>query len=433
MALVANRRNAALSAAAALGYAANQYRRLPPRVQQDIREAAVAMARRTGQFARQQADRMYRAMSRRARGYPNRALSYPRVPPGGLSLLTRYGGKTSRAVARKRFKRRFKKRFSKRKRSSFLGKIWRALCTPMVYKSTIAQAYGGTQGLRSWKAVELAGENILTTLGNKHPSNFLFNTSVGTSTVTLQDPGGSNFTLCIDKFIWDTRIQNRSNASMELKIYECVVRNDIATSQIGTGATDVLGLFSASVDNGTGFFVGQNMSNLAPNQVAFPTGVSHHWQHPAFTPFMSNEFCTFFKVKKVHSRVLTPNEVWPMKFYLPKKSVKGSHIFSSSSYEWEKGWSKVLLFSWVGQPVDDNSVNNQTKAKIDLFIQADITVKYHFTPGDEHLVNLAYGNDINSIGQQYQFNPSGFVAVVPASEVIETVVQPADTVPNAAP
>lgn len=360
----------------------------------------------------------------------NNARSFRPAPPGGLSLPARYGGRTNRMLRRKRFKRRHQKRYGSRAgRKTFLSKLYHVLCTPMTYKTTTSQAVAGTQGLRAWAQVELGGLGQITTLGNKKPSNFLFNSS-GSGT-TLNDYGGTNYKLAIDKWVHNFRIQNRSNAHMELKIYECMVRKDVSSGVLST-TTGYQTIFSESVpDPSGGYFPGIAESNWAPGQSNVPTGVSAHWQHPAFTPFMSNKWVSFFKILKVHSRVLQANEILPMKFSLRKKAIKGTYINANQALEWQKGWTKVLLFSWVGQPIDDNTLLASTKAKCDLFLQDDLTIKYHFIPGTEPLVNVSYSAPAGMATSTYKFDPATANMKVPAEAVIQTVTGTDEVDPHA--
>lgn len=364
------------------------------------------------------------------------------------SRRSSYRGKPRRVkrYRKRRIKRRSgavgRGRLRRRKRTSLGSLMWRKLCTPMTYKATTAGASTGIQGQRSWVQYELGGETFITTLGNKHPSNFLFDTAggVSSSTATLQDTGGFNYQLCIRKLVHDMRIQNRSNSSMELKMYECVIRHDVPNGSITRTSTGILPFFVDSMDTPT--YIGQSLSNIAPGQATYPTGLTHAYQHPAFTPYMSNEFCSFFKIVKTTTMTLDPNEIVQKVFTMRPKNIKGSMINSGASLEWQKGWSKIVLFSWVGMPVDDGTTSNLTKAKTDLFLQDEVTAKFHFMPGMEPLANVSFTNDFNGIGTAYSFNPTGFTPVVPASDTIQVIpgyastsgtVTATDTAPSAAP
>lgn len=318
-------------------------------------------------------------------------------------------------------KKRFgKKRPRKGKGKGVLGALVRRLTTPMTYKATVANNGVGFQNLRQIMGYYLGGEAMLQTLAAKKPSNFLFNTALSTSsTAVLQDPGGTNYRLCVDRWIHDMRIQNRSNASMELTVYECMVRHDVASGTLPLGSSSIQALFNDAVDLPT--FIGQGLNNLGPGQAVLPTGMTHNYQNPTFTPYDSNEFCTFFKVVKTKKVMLGPNEIMPMKYNMRAKSFRGDRLSSLLCYEYLAGWTKLLLFSWVGMPVDDGTTANQGKAKCDLFIQDNLIIKYHFAPGTSHLVNYQYGNAFSGTSTTYSFNPAAFTGVVPASDTIEVV------------
>lgn len=335
------------------------------------------------------------------------------------SRVARGGRRVTYGKRRKKSSKRSSK--GSRGKTGLLSLMWKKLCTPMVYKATVAQAYAGLQGQRQFKWTMLGGESILTTLGSKRPSNFLFNTALGSnSTAALQDFGGTNWKLSVDKYIWDMRIQNRGNACMELKCYECLTRRNIGGATVLTDSNTTLNsIFSDSANNPA--VIGQRLSNVAPGQASLPTGLANHWNAPTFTPYMSNEFVNNFKILKTHSFRLSPNEIVERKYYMSKKVFRGQYLLSLPSTEWQGDWTKVLLWSWVGMPVDDGTTSNQTKAKTDLFLQADVLINYHFIPGSEPLENVSYTNDINSIGQQYVINSGGMTYVVPASDTVETV------------
>lgn len=374
--------------------------------------------------ARRYSNDYQRSRASRSAPYASGPSGYrSRVPRS--NVRPRYG-----ASARGYRKSKRGRRVKKRRGNSFAKVMWNKLCTPLTYKSTIAQAYSGIANQRQFKVLELNGQEIVTHLGNNKPSNFLFDTAVS-STATLQDfSGQSNWRLQIDKFIWDMRIQNRSNASMELKIYECIIRHDVASNLLTQGVDTAKGFFQDAMD--TPIAVGQSGSNVAPGYPSNPTGVSHTWQHPTFTPYMSNEFVEFFKIQKTHSLKLSPNEIIPRKWFVAKKLIKGQHITSGYAEEWMRGWSRILLFSWVGMPIDDGTVSVQGKAKCDLFLQADVTIKYHFLPGSQPLSGVSYTNDINSIGNQYSYNPAIPAApLVPASDTFQ--VQAGDAAAETAP
>lgn len=440
MALV--NRNQALGALAAAGAIYNEYQRQRPNLERLELQGRTAQAQVSAMIQRRHND-LRQFWSARARA--GRNARRPAMPTTGNRIPAKYGGKTSRMLRRRRFRKRGKRPYRRRARKgkTFLSKMYRALCTPMVYKTHVANAYSGAQGQMTNLSWLLGSEKLLKYFAQHRPSNFLFNTVAPLITTTpaqpavLQDFTGSNYRLAIDKLVHDMRIQNRANAHMELKIYECIVREQISSSNINTGSGSLRTFFEKDLDipTGTGTdIIGGTLKNLGPSQTANPTGVNHMWQHPSFNPFYSSEFTSFFKVLKVHSRTLGPNEIWPYKFALRKKSFSGQDLESPSGLEWMRGWSKVLLFQWRGQPIDDNTTNNQTLAKVDLFIQDDITAHYHFIPGTSQLVNFDWaGTNVNGIPNQFDYNPASATTYVVPAETIAQTVTGSDEVPEHAP
>lgn len=336
------------------------------------------------------------------------------------------GGTRSRG--RRRFSRRTIRKGARRGRrgrarrtgGSFLGTLYKTLCTPMKYFSQSAVNRSGIANQRQQMNYMLGGEVILRQLGRNHPSNFLFNSNPAVTPVTLNEQGPKTWRLSIDSFVHDLRIQNRANASMELKIYECVVRRDITSGSVATSLTP-----SGILDNMWGVNVEAlgftTLSTVGPNQPALPTGLTTNVNHPSWTPYQSQAFVEFFKILKTHSLKLAPNEIIQRKFALRPKLFKGQHLENASSEEWQRGWTKHLIFSWVGMPVDDATTANQGKAACDLFIQDALTVKYHFLPGTTQLVNYHYAADHNTGGSNYRYDPAAFAQFIPASDVIQTI------------
>ncbi|QNG41112.1 capsid protein [Antarctic virus 3_III_KPSTAsw014Ch] len=335
-----------------------------------------------------------------------------------------------RLKARRSSRRPSRRRSSKGSGGSVLSKIVRSLTTPQTYKAVVAENYAGSQALRSVYGLALGGELILRRLAVFRPSGFLWNLEGDNATSPLHSypadlkdmSSGDNYNLHIDKYIWDTRIQNRSNASMELKVYECLVRKDIARLDAGHGTTkfDPAVIFNADLDP-------QVSLSSAPNQTiggsfdTKPAGVAHSYQHPGFTPYQSQAFTTGYKIVKTSKFDLSPNEIIQKKFYCRAKSFKGRWLASSASNEWQVNWSKLILFSWVGMPVDNGITSGKmSRAKCDLFVTSDVTIKYHFTPGNPTMARFRYGNQMNQDIDNYEFNPTSFVPVIPASDTIQT-------------
>ncbi|QNG41150.1 capsid protein [Antarctic virus 5_I_KPSTAsw004Ad] len=344
----------------------------------------------------------------------------------------RFGRKRPRRV-----RRSSRKSSSRRASGRVLGSVIRSFTAPQTYKSVVAENYAGRQALRSVYGLALGGESILRKLSASRPVSMLWNMATGESvdaagSRVVDLTSASNYTMVVDKYIWDTRIQNRSNASMELKIYECLVRRDVG----GVGIPGFTSTKFSPVDIFHRDLHTKSVLDEDPNQnlipATYPAGMSHTWQHPGFTPFQSQTFTTSFKIIKTHKLDLHPNQILPMKFYLRSKTFKGRWLTSDASNEWQANWSKLLLFSWVGMPVDDGvTAGKMARAKCDLFVTSDVTIKFHFLPGNPPMARYAYDNEINQDVSNYEFNPAAFTPVIPASDTIQTTVT--DTVPPTTP
>ncbi|QNG41092.1 capsid protein [Antarctic virus 3_I_CPHALFsw004Ad] len=332
----------------------------------------------------------------------------------------------SRRPSRRPSRRGSRRGSSKRSGGSVLSKIVRGLTTPQTYKAVVAENYAGSQALRSIYGCALGGELILRKLSEARPAGFLWNIAANVNEVntypnSVKDlSSGANYNMHIDKYVWDMRIQNRSNASMELKVYECLVRRDVARLDAGHGTTkfDPAVLFNADLDT--------RALGAEPNQVftsldTMPDGVAHSYQHPGFTPYQSTSFTTSYRIVKTLKYDLSPNEIIQKKFFCRAKAFKGRWLASSASNEWQANWSKLILFSWVGMPVDNGITSGKmSRAKCDLFVTSDVTIKYHFTPGNPPMSRFRYGNQMNQDIDNYEFNPTSFVPVIPASDTIQT-------------
>lgn len=360
----------------------------------------------------------------------------------GASFRAGMGGRSSRMSRGRRRRsirkggRRGRRGRPRRKRGfNMLGHLYKKICTPMGYHTTLAYSQPGVANQRQLLFHPLGSEKILNFLGLKRPANFLFDSNTAGGGPALTNPGNHSWQLSIDRFVHDLRLQNRSNASMELKIYECVYRHDVTAGQISNNyfpSGISVDMFDAN-DNPSAL-AGQPGAAVGPAQPAFPTGMAHEYSHPAWTPFQSPTFVAAFRIVKTHSLKLGPNEIVSRKFSLRPKKFKGLWLESTESSEYVARWSKFLLYSWVGMPVDDGTLTNQGKAKCDLFWQDNVHINYHFLPGTTELENYGYTtNDINVATNQYKYDPAAFTHVIPASDTIETVAAPADTVAEVAP
>lgn len=333
----------------------------------------------------------------------------------GRSSGTTYGkvrerlNKKSYRRRSKKFRRRRKKRFSAQKW------MWNQLCTPQVLKTTAAYTKGSDgNGVRTWSMQMVASKGDLSSMHSRRPD-------------TLFESGGTAFgkphklvvTNCMKKYI----IQNRSNWDMHLKIYECIARNDISSSAIPANDSGILGLFRG--DDTTGY----NKGPSAPTFAGGTDKLSYVDQNPSYTPYMSSSFCSNFKILKTHSFQIGPNDYITKTFTQRRRKFDTGRLFPSTgntTAEFIGKWTKVMLFTWVGGPIDTGLItdNKQSKSKNDLFIQYDVDFRFHFEPASTLQYTVGSSNQtpfgVNTTNY-YKTDSAGTTWAVPATETVQTV------------
>ena len=203
-----------------------------------------------------------------------------------------------------------------------------------------------------------------------------------------------------------------------------MVRHDISASNEDLTVTSWAGPFQA--DTSTAAIAGDNAVGPAQDSLSATLG-DNMWAHPTFTPYMSSQFCTKFKIIGCKSVTMEPNEIRKFKYQLRPKTFKGSWLENGSSLDWQKYWSKMLLVTWVGQPVDNGSATiSQGRSVNDCFVTIDATYKFHFMPACEPLYNIhipeANSNtNMQGVAQSYKLASNAFTPVIPATETVQTV------------
>lgn len=312
---------------------------------------------------------------------------------------------------RGRFRRRGRRGSSRSQMNKWL---WHSVCTPQVVKQTTALGKSGIQSQRQWWSMPLATLTDLKEMLARRPAKFF-------ATGTTTEFGANTGKLGVSKLFKQFLVQNRSNTNMHLKIYYCFARKDITTTQYAITDTAAQTVFAS--DDTTAF-------NQGPGQPANPVGVSAKHQYPAYTPFMSSDFCSLFKVYKTKSLVLQPNGYTSLSCKQRPKEFRIEYLLDTGTPEWQRGWSKLLLFSWVGQPIDagDIAEGHLGLSKCDLQITQHLDYRFHFKPVAQPLYKIdaptttiggVIGGDQTSY---YAVNPAAFTALVPPNAVIETVV-----------
>nr|QXP07715.1 MAG: putative capsid protein [Arizlama virus] len=357
-----------------------------------------------------------------------------RVAPSRQPFSRRVTGAPMRRTRRGRYrpmkrgyqvKRGRMRRGGRRGRSSTLSKIVRMFTTPQVCKVTFARnAASAGVGLRTWYADWINTRANVDDMYLRRPLGML-NQATGTGSAAETVAYGSSQYIHVSSFVQKWTLQNRSNWDMELKVYECIVRDDQDVG--GAATTFVTALFGTSYADRTL----ENQDYHQPAYAGAGDGLTAVYQNPSYTPYMSTSFCECFKVIKTTPIKLGVNDYVSYVVRCGKKrfaTIKLDHTGGTSGYTDLIGrWTKMLVFTWVGGPIDDSTTGTegkQSKSIADLFMQCDMTYKFWCEPGCPPLYNIASSNaTANQLGYDTQNNYSTLTAmtqVIPVTAVVET-------------
>lgn len=386
---------------------------------------------------------VYNATQKRRSAIKNRAgrisnvraaFSRATVAPGSASHggTQRFGSSRGRKRPYLRKGKGTKKYGRKRRRGGGSGKsmkyLLKMLTTPQITKYTRADAFPSAgSGLRSWSAVLLNSKNQLGDMWDRRPGVFFSNVETDPATASTQTAFSTSHKCHLRGIYNKLVLQNRSNWDMELKIYECVLRRDKGRTLSGTAQAWVLDLFSKS---------DSNIENKGEGQPGYAGGadlLTKVYQNPTYTPYMSNYFCETMRIVKTTSYKIGMNDYITYFAKCNGKQFSGPDLSNNTDQagfpELIGGWSKVLLFSWIGGPVDNEVVGAggaQSKAICDLFMQLDVSQKFWFEPRAQNMYNISSSNTTTAqLGydatNKYSTTPNALY-VVPATQVSQSIV-----------
>lgn len=372
----------------------------------------------------------------------------PRTPArtrgSAKSVGKRYRTKRGRSSKKTKGRRPAKKRRTGKKQlgsGASLSHLVKMITTPMIIKQTGAFSKNGSLGMRSFYSHCLGSRTDLLRMYDNRPAS-PFVSPASTTQYGIRE------SLHVDKNVWNCIIQNRSNWDMKLTVYHCVCRNDMTTVQYNYTTSAATTVFRS--DGGTGGVTNVPGGNIGPNQPTLTTDFINIDQAPTFTPYMSTSFCQMFKIVKKENIQLGPNDYVNRTYKLPSRAFSGRYYYQTDGGnlqppEWIRGWTKFLVFSWVGGPVDTGTLSTsvttdhtQSKSKPDLYVQYDHHVNYHFSPKSHHLYRIGAGNPNKGnitnadtpIGIQTENNyttDASLATVAPATATVQVPASAADT------
>lgn len=366
-----------------------------------------------------------RPRSRQFRG-SSRAGSRSRVGP---YVTVRRGGIGGMYKGMRRYrKRRFiKKRRGKHNvgRGGLLKRLWKEMHCPQRLKvhNAFFKASDG-HGLRTWKPFVINGLGLLNDAVQRAPVSGFFWESGSTTygSATTQAPFGKCRALHMQGGYYKFMCQNRHNWDMHLKVYECIARHEFVL--------DVTNMQGNYFRNSASYGADNAGNNLGPVDVTLPTGnLLYLDQNVNFTPYQSSAFCSDFKILKCRNYKITANDYVNFKVRLPSKVFQRTEYerLSAQNINVIKGFTKLLLFTFVGGPVDTGKLTTDNKISTSaptLTVQYDMELKFYFERSSMPLYTTASSNATaterdTSYGSS--FSTATVTYEVPATETVQTV------------
>lgn len=321
-----------------------------------------------------------------------------------------------------------KRSFSKKR--SVYQILWNKIATPKKWRelSGIVKAAAGF-GARTWWSLPLCGLTELLALANQKDHGQIVDTTrtAPASATSFADYNFKNGELCVQKYTRTYTMTNRSNAGMHVKIYYCVARKDMSATQysIDDGGFDTV----TTAD-------GVATKNWDVGQAAVPTGLARENSYLQYTPYMSTNFCEKWRIYKTEAFELGANEYTSRKQSVRPKTFKLNYINDSGTPEHQRGFSKLMLITWIGQPVDSNSTAtiDISTTGADMFMRIETAAEYHFWPACDPAyyihqpASATAGVPVATVGQDgtsYFRNAKGAISwVVPVDDIVETSATP---------
>lgn len=238
----------------------------------------------------------------------------------------------SRFVNKHRTKKKFLKGFKKIAAPSFLN------CSlPQRLPAPTLSGEQGVHDLASWK-----GSSIATEL--PHFGRLMLQDALAVLRATDPTPattvGGTDPTAATRKMVvkWATTsysIKNMTNVPLRVVLYDCVCRRDFGSFAGASGS------WSGGLTNE---FV--NLPGVANNN-------AQSFSMPGATPFQSQQFCQFFKVRRVTKFELHPGTVHCHRVTTrPGGMLSAEYINNFAAF---KGLTTQVLAVITGGVVDDNA------------------------------------------------------------------------------
>lgn len=307
--------------------------------------------------------------------------------------------------------------------------LWKELHCPQTLRYHNAlQVQSLGNGVRTVFYYPLNTRVDVANMASRAPaSNYFSITTAGNATTQTQY--GQPNKLHVRKSYYKFEIQNRSDYNMHLKVYECIARRDTAISS--SNANFVSYFFGT----GKAYSMEQAATNQGPGKGTFAGGndvLTRDYQNPGWTPYMASAFCSAFKILDCKTFVIPHNEYVCAKYYINRKVFDQQYlnqIATDLNVNCYGKWSKILLFSWVGGPVDTGHFADalQSRSNPTLSLQFDYEYKFYWERVSAPMYSIASSNTASSFqgfNSTAQYNTvSTNTFYVPTDENVGTISQ----------
>lgn len=322
-----------------------------------------------------------------------------------------------RRYGRKNYK---KSRFGKRRKNGALSKLFKAILPSLPVKNCGALGMVGRYGGRSWTQSIVGDVASAYALRDALPgqSNIFDDGSIGTSThMTFQQYAAKKYKLKHTKNVIG---QNLGNTHMIMTIYFCKFRHDYQN-------TDAVTYDKVLSDTSTTANSGQDLLEYG-SALTGAGAIEKYYEYPQYTPFMSNEFVTTFKVVKSRKLRIGPSEWFKFKISTGYKEFDKKWLLQNDAealpIKYLRGWSTVAYITYHGEAVTDpTDVNLVTLSKNDLMLYWNETKMLKAVPHHRKCTRLAVPSGLTTLANPAAtplVRPSGVVQVTETSHAAQS-------------
>lgn len=167
---------------------------------------------------------------------------------------------------------------------------------------------------------------------------------------------------------------NQGAANLFVKLYECYARKDIPVAE---GSVNTL--------------FGQGFTDEGQGSAGNKLGV---------TPFQNNKFCSFFKIQKVHDRMLHAGESFNMVLNAPRNKMINRESMRAADQSALKGYTKFFFIMCHSAPLNDLTTKTIVSAGT-VALDVVFVNKYTYRWVNDYDNSLSISNNLSTTLTEY--------------------------------